>query len=96
MEGIFSYYDELIEMISYWYLLGEGIYIVNGKIVIVSLCELKKKLYFCLMSVNVLEVICFYVSFVCFFVFVECELMEGNVKIICLIVCDEVLYLIGI
>lgn len=96
VEGIFSYYDELIEMISYWYLLGEGIYIVNGKIVIVSLCELKKKLYFCLMSVNVLEVICFYVSFVCFFVFVECELMEGNVKIICLIVCDEVLYLIGI
>lgn len=96
VEGIFYYYDLLIEMISYWYLLGEGIYIVNGKIVIVNLCELKKKFYLCLMSVNVLEVICFYVSFVCFFVFVECKLMEGNVKIICLIVCDEVLYLIGI
>lgn len=62
----------------------------------VLLKELKKKLYFCLMLVNVLEVICFYVSFVCFFVFVECELMEGNVKIIKLIVCDEVLYLMGI
>lgn len=48
-----------------------------------------------MMLVNILEVICFYVSFVCLFVFVECELMEGNVKIIKFIVCDEVFYLFG-
>ena len=61
-EGISSYYDELIEMTSYWHLLGEGTHTVNGKTVTVSLRELKKKLYLCLMSVNALEAIRFYVS----------------------------------
>ncbi len=42
-EGISSYYDELIEMTSYWHLLGEGTHTVNGKTVTVSLRELKKK-----------------------------------------------------
>ncbi len=41
-EGISSYYDELIEMTSYWHLLGEGTHTVNGKTVTVSLRELKK------------------------------------------------------
>ena len=30
-EGISSYYDELIEMTSYWHLLGEGTHNVDGK-----------------------------------------------------------------
>ncbi|NYQ91567.1 hypothetical protein G4A30_28650 [Escherichia coli] len=37
---------------------------VNGKTVTVSLRELKKKLYLCLMSVNALEAIRFYVGLV--------------------------------
>ncbi len=62
-EGISHYYDSLIEMTSYWHLLGEGTHTVNGKTVTVNLRELKKKLYLCLMSVNALEAIRFYVSF---------------------------------
>ncbi|EBR9201902.1 ribonucleotide-diphosphate reductase subunit beta, partial [Salmonella enterica subsp. enterica serovar Corvallis] len=49
-EGISAYYDELIEMTSYWHLLGEGTHTVNSKTVVVNLRELKKKLYLCLMS----------------------------------------------
>jgi hypothetical protein len=56
--------------------------LLNGKTVQVSLYELKKKLYLCLMSVNALEAIRFYVSFACSFAFAERELMEGNAKII--------------
>ncbi len=41
-EGISAYYDELIEMTSYWHLLGEGTHTVNGKTVVVNLRELKK------------------------------------------------------
>ena len=56
---------------------------------------LKKKLYLCLMSVNALEAIRFYVSFACSFAFAERELMEGNAKIIRLIARDEALHLTG-
>lgn len=55
----------------------------------------KKKLYLCLMSVNALEAIRFYVSFACSFAFAERELMEGNAKIIRLIARDEALHLTG-
>lgn len=71
---------------------GEGVYVVNGRKVDCIMCNMKKKLYFVMVLVNMLEVVCFYVSFVCIFVMFENKLMEGNVKIICLIVCDEVLY----
>ena len=73
--------------------MGEGTHNVGGKIVTVSLRELKKKLYLCLMCVNVLEAIRFYVSFACSFAFAERELMEGNAKIIKLIARDEALHL---
>ena len=89
------YYDDLIEMSGYYHLLGEGTHQINGKAVNVSLYELKKKLYMCLMSVNVLEAIRFYVSFACSFAFAERELMEGNAKIIRLIARDEALHLTG-
>ena len=94
-EGIAGYYDELIELTQYWQLLGEGTHQINGKSVDVSLRELKKKLYLCLMSVNALEAIRFYVSFACSFAFAERELMEGNAKIIKMIARDEALHLTG-
>lgn len=92
-EDIACYYDDLIEYTQYFNLLGEGMHTVNGKTVEVSLHELKKKLYLCLMCVNVLEAIRFYVSFACSFAFAERELMEGNAKIIKLIARDEALHL---
>ncbi|MHA6312042.1 MULTISPECIES: class Ia ribonucleoside-diphosphate reductase subunit beta [Pantoea] len=94
-QDISRYYDDLIEMTNYWHLLGEGTHQVNGKSVTVSLRALKKQLYICLMSVNALEAIRFYVSFACSFAFAERELMEGNAKIIKLIARDEALHLTG-
>ena len=92
-EDIACYYDDLIEYAQYYNLLGEGTHIINGKTVVIRLRELKKKLYLCLMCVNVLEAIRFYVSFACSFAFAERELMEGNAKIIKLIARDEALHL---
>lgn len=89
------YYDELIKLTEYYDLFGEGTHTLNGKNVTVSLRELKKKLYLCLMAVNALEAIRFYVSFACSFAFAERELMEGNAKIIKLIARDEALHLTG-
>ncbi|WMQ73271.1 MAG: Ribonucleoside-diphosphate reductase 1 subunit beta [Sodalis sp.] len=94
-KDISGYYDDLIELTSHYHLLGEGTHQVNGKTVVVNLHELKKKLYLCLMSVNALEAIRFYVSFACSFAFAERELMEGNAKIIRLIARDEALHLTG-
>lgn len=94
-KDISGYYDDPIEMTSYYHLLGEGTHQVNGKTVTVNLRALKKQLYLCLMSVNALEAIRFYVSFACSFAFAERELMEGNAKIIKLIARDEALHLTG-
>ncbi len=94
-KDISGYYDDLISMTSNWHQLGEGTHQVNGKTVTVDLRELKKQLYLCLMSVNALEAIRFYVSFACSFAFAERELMEGNAKIIKLIARDEALHLTG-
>ncbi|MCR3755429.1 MAG: ribonucleoside-diphosphate reductase 1 subunit beta [Sodalis sp. Psp] len=94
-KNISGYYDDLIELTSYYHLLGEGTHQVSGKMVVVNLHELKKKLYLCLISVNVLEAIRFYVSFACSFAFAERELMEGSAKIIRLIARDEALHLTG-
>ncbi|CBJ79868.1 ribonucleoside-diphosphate reductase 1, beta subunit [Xenorhabdus bovienii str. Jollieti] len=94
-KDISGYYDVLIEMTNYYHQLGEGTYNVAGKNITVSLRALKKQLYLCLMSVNALEAIRFYVSFACSFAFAERELMEGNAKIIKLIARDEALHLTG-
>ena len=94
-DDIARYYDELISATQLWQLFGEGEHQLNGQTVQVSLYELKKKLYLCLMSVNALEAIRFYVSFACSFAFAERELMEGNAKIIKLIARDEALHLTG-
>ncbi|PKF51322.1 class Ia ribonucleoside-diphosphate reductase subunit beta [Enterovibrio nigricans] len=92
-DDIAGYYDDLIQATSDYHRLGEGEHTVNDEMVVVSLRELKKKLYVCLMSVNALEAIRFYVSFACSFAFAERELMEGNAKIIKLIARDEALHL---
>ena len=94
-EDIACYYDDLIEYAQYYNLLGQGKHQMNGKTLTIHLRELKKKLYLCLMCVNVLEAIRFYVSFACSFAFAERELMEGNAKIIKLIARDEALHLTG-
>ncbi|AOM40598.1 class Ia ribonucleoside-diphosphate reductase subunit beta [Xenorhabdus hominickii] len=94
-KDISAYYDDLIEMTNYYHLLGEGTHDVVGKKITVNLRALKKQLYLCLMSVNALEAIRFYVSFACSFAFAERELMEGNAKIIKLIARDEALHLTG-
>lgn len=94
-KDISGYYDKLIELTSYYHLLGEGKHQINGETVTVSLRELKRLLYLCVMSVNALEAIRFYVSFACSFAFAERELMEGNAKIIKLIARDEALHLTG-
>ena len=55
--------------------------------------EHKKALYRCLMSVNILEGVRFYVSFACSWAFAELKKMEGNAKIIKLIARDENVHL---
>lgn len=92
-EDIACYYDDLIEYTGYYNLLGTGEHTINGRHIHISLRELKRKLYLCLMCVNVLEAIRFYVSFACSFAFAERKLMEGNAKIIRMIARDEALHL---
>lgn len=57
--------------------------------------EHKKYLWKCIMSVNILEGVRFYVSFACSWAFAELKKMEGNAKIIKLICRDENLHLAG-
>lgn len=96
-DSITKYYDELIEAISWYNLLGVGQHIVQSKTrartIEVSINDLKKKLWLCLMSINALEGVRFYVSFACSWAFAELKKMEGNAKIIKLICRDENLHL---
>jgi len=88
-EAVTQSYDELIEYTKWYTLLGEGVHTVNGNTLEINERVLRKKLYMCLMSINVLEAVRFYVSFACSFAFAERKLMEGNAKIIKLIARDE-------
>ena len=92
---IARYYDDLHACAQLYDLHGEGTYTVCDKTYAVSLRDLKKRLYLCLIAVNVLEAIRFYVSFACSFAFAERKVMEGNAKIIKLIARDEALHLNG-
>ncbi|BCL69391.1 Ribonucleoside-diphosphate reductase 1 subunit beta [Vibrio nigripulchritudo MADA3029] len=94
-KDIAHYYDDLIQLTNDYHRYGEGTHKIDGETVEIKLHDLKKKLYVCLMSVNALEAIRFYVSFACSFAFAERELMEGNAKIIKLIARDEALHLTG-
>ncbi|ABV87383.1 class Ia ribonucleoside-diphosphate reductase subunit beta [Shewanella pealeana] len=90
---IANYYDHLIKLSQAYHLLGEGSHEIDGEIIEVTKREIKKALYLCMVSVNVLEAIRFYVSFACSFAFAERKVMEGNAKIIRLIARDEALHL---
>ena len=98
-DSISKHYDELIEMTKWYQLLGEGKFRVTDKVtqedkyVKVDLYELKKLLYLCIASVNILEGVRFYVSFACSWAFAELKKMEGNAKIIKLIARDENVHL---
>ncbi|WP_201584807.1 class Ia ribonucleoside-diphosphate reductase subunit beta [Psychrobacter jeotgali] len=92
---IAKYYDDLYYNSQLYNLYGAGTHNINGKEITVDLRTLKKQLYLCIMAVNVLEAIRFYVSFACSFAFAERKLMEGNAKIIKLIARDEALHLTG-
>ncbi|MFW2177016.1 MULTISPECIES: class Ia ribonucleoside-diphosphate reductase subunit beta [unclassified Moraxella] len=90
---IAKYYDDLYHFSQLYNLYGDSEQHIHGKTVHINLTTLKKKLYLCLMAINVLEAIRFYVSFACSFAFAERKLMEGNAKIIKLIARDEALHL---
>lgn len=94
-QDIAKYYDELYQYAQWYNLYGAGSHTIDGATIDVSLPILKKKLYLCLVAINVLEAIRFYVSFACSFAFAERRLMEGNAKIIKLIARDEALHLNG-
>ena len=89
------YYDDLIKATNDLHRLGEGTHNVNGEIIRISERAVKKKLYVCMVSVNVLEAVRFYVSFACSFAFAERKKMEGNAIIISQIARDEALHLTG-
>ena len=55
--------------------------------------EHKRRIWKCIMSVNILEGVRFYVSFACSWAFAELKRMEGNAKIIKLIARDENVHL---
>ena len=86
-ESVTKYYDDLYNSVQQYQCLGEK----SG----LTLKDLKKKLYLCMMAVNVLEAVRFYVSFACSFAFAETKRMEGNAKIIGLISRDEALHMSG-
>ena len=88
-----KYYDDLEEYGTWYRMLGVGTHTINGKELVIDMYELKKKLWLCLNSINVLEGIRFYVSFAASFAFGENKIMEGNAKIIRLIARDESLHL---
>lgn len=90
---IAKYYDHLIKLTQVFNLFGAGTHVIDGEELVVNTRTLKKALYLCMMSVNALEAIRFYVSFACSFAFAERKLMEGNAKIIRLIARDEALHL---
>ena len=92
-KDISKYYDDLIHASLWYQTLGAGRHQVNGKEVIVSLYDLKKKLWLAINSVNALEGIRFYVSFACSWAFAELKKMEGNAKVIKLIARDENVHL---
>lgn len=55
--------------------------------------DLKRQIYMTVISINILEAVRFYVSFVCSFAFAENKKMVGNADIIKLIKRDEALHL---
>ena len=55
--------------------------------------DIKKQIYLTLISINILEAVRFYVSFICAFAFAENKKMVGNADIVKLIKRDEAVHL---
>lgn len=85
-KSISKYYDELIH-------LNEVASLHKTYDLNYDKFEHKKALWRCLMAVNALEGIRFYVSFACSWAFAETKRMEGNAKIIKFICRDENIHL---
>ena len=95
-KDISKYYDDFIDSVKWYDLLGVGTFTVNStndvnnrRIVHIDEYELKKKLWMVINSINILEGVRFYVSFACSWAFAELKKMEGNAKIIKFIARDE-------
>ena len=95
-KDISKYYDDFIDSVKWYDLLGVGTFTVNStndvnnrRMVHIDEYELKKKLWMVLNSINILEGVRFYVSFACSWAFAELKKMEGNAKIIKFIARDE-------
>lgn len=58
-----------------------------------KISDIKKQIYMTIVSINILEAVRFYVSFICSFAFAENKKMVGNADIIKLIKRDEALHL---
>lgn len=80
-ESVSKYYDDLIDAVNEYMTSGCMSY------------DIKKKLYLCLMAINILEGVRFYVSFACSFAFAERAVMEGNAKVIKFVARDEAVHL---
>ena len=81
--SISSKYDELIALVTeYSHGLQTTMSSEHKKTL---LNKIRRALYLCIATVNILEAIRFYVSFACSFAFAEGEKMEGNAKIIKLV-----------
>jgi len=60
-----------------------------------KISDIKKQIYMTIVSINILEAVRFYVSFICSFAFAENKKMVGNADIIKLIKRDEALHLMN-
>ena len=90
-----KYYDALIVACKYRETMGDGVHKCRetGAKIDSTIRGLKKALFLCMVSVNALESVRFYVSFCCSFSFAERRKMEGNAKIIRFIARDESLHM---
>lgn len=82
-DSISEYYDKLAVMNAKYTLH------CNGEKVGYDAYEHKKALYMCLVAINGLEAIRFYVAFATFFSFGENDIMQGTAKILQMIARDE-------
>jgi ribonucleoside-diphosphate reductase beta chain len=85
-DSISAYYDKLAVMNAKYVLYK------SGENVEYNDYEHKKALYMCLVAINGLEAIRFYVAFATFFSFAENDMLQGTAKILQMIARDESLH----
>jgi len=97
-DKVTQYYDDLMKYSEIYRTFYESVedgqtVNVGGVDYVISRRLIKQKLLLAVASVNVLEGVRFYASFACSFSFAERSLMEGNAKVLKLILRDENLHL---